>query len=413
MGPNDRNAPRSSHWSVLSRIFTVLAVATAVGCSDGTSGGAGGAGGQGSGGSGAGGTSASGGSGAGGTSASGGTTGSGGTSTSGGTTGTGGAGAGGVSSGGTIGTGGTTRTGTGGAGTGGATRGTGGATASGGTMAGTGGYTQIVTGPAGSTGTGGMSAGGATGTGGARPDGGPDGRPDGGNDTGSTTFNPCPAGTACKIMPLGDSITEGYGYRGTSSEPDNAGGYRIELFRQASTNNKNITFVGNLTNGPSTVDGKTFPTKHEGHGGWTISQIAGIADNSLSTNKPNIVLLKIGTNDVNGGGTSAAPNGLKNLIDQIAKDVPSALLVVSSIIPIENDGSNQNVKTYNATIPTTVNAAAAAGKHVIFVDSYAAFVADSSWKTKYMFDNLHPNDAGYALLGQKWYAAISSVLPAP
>jgi lysophospholipase L1-like esterase len=427
MGPKDRNSPHSSHWSVLSRIFAILAVAAAAGCSDNSSGSTSGSGGQGSGGSGVGGTSASGGSGAGGTSPSGGTTGTGGTVSSGGTTGSGGAGSGGASSGGTTGSGGTTRTtqdtggaGTGGAtspggatGTGGATRRTGGATGSGGNTTGTGG-TQGTGGATGGRATGGAtSPGGATGTGGAVADGGPDGRSDSGTDTGSTTFNPCPAGTACKILPLGDSITEGFGYRGTSSEPDNQGGYRIELFRQAVKNNKSITFVGSLTNGPSTVENVQFPTKHEGHGGWTISQIAGIADNTLSTNKPNIVLLKIGTNDVNGTGSSGAPNGLKNLIDQITKDLPSALLVVSSIIPITNDGTNDRVKTYNATIPTAVSAAAAAGKHVVFVDSYAAFVADSSWKTKYMGDNLHPNDTGYALLGQTWFAAISALLPAP
>jgi len=80
-------------------------------------------------------------------------------------------------------------------------------------------------------------------------------------------------------------------------------------------------------------------------------------------------------------------------------------------IPIKDDNTNQRVKTYNATIPTAVSEAAAAGKHVIFVDSYAAFVADANWKTKYMGDNLHPNEAGYVVLGQTWYAAIKDFLP--
>lgn len=406
MGANDRNPLRASEWSVLVRTLMVVMLGAAVGCGVdpaepiGT-----------------GGSTSSGGSESGGTIGSGGSAGSGGAAGSGGSEKTGGTQAmGGASSGGTTGSGGSEEAG-GAQGTGGATRaggrqGTGGGTASGGSMTGTGGYTQASTTEPRRTG-GATRAGGVIGTGGARPDGGGTGGTSGtGGGTGDT-FNPCPAGTACKIMPLGDSITEGFGYRGTSSEPDNQGGYRIELFRQAVTKNKNITFVGNLTNGPSTVDNKTFPKNHEGHGGWTISQIAGIADNRLSTYKPDIVLLKIGTNDVNGTGSSGAPNGLKNLIDQITKDVPSALLVVSSIIPITNDSTNQRVKTYNATIPTTVDAAAAAGKHVIFVDAYAAFVADASWKTKYMADSLHPNDPGYALLGQTWYAAISSVLPAP
>ena len=34
---------------------------------------------------------------------------------------------------------------------------------------------------------------------------------------------------------------------------------------------KNVTFVGTQTNGPTTVAGRTFPRRHEGHGGYTIA----------------------------------------------------------------------------------------------------------------------------------------------
>jgi lysophospholipase L1-like esterase len=413
---------------LLTQASMLLLFATAAACSsdDGGSPGAGGhvggGGATGTGGSqvGSGGSTGTGGSGAGGVQV-----GSGGSVAKGGDRGSGGSGAGGVSgSGGTAGGGGP---GTGGARMGGATGTSGGATGSGGSSAGQGGSSAAGDAGMGGSGTGGSAGrdgaagqggretggvgGQTTGAGGARPDGGSGGATGTGGGTG-TTFNPCTAGAACKIMPLGDSITEGFGTSSASGGPANQGGYRIELFRQTVKNAKNITFVGSLTNGPTTVESKTFPQKHEGHGGWTISQISGIADSTLSTNKPDIVLLKIGTNDVNGTGASSAPTGLKNLITQITKDVPNALLLVSSIIPIKDDNTNQKVKTYNATIPTAVSDAAAAGKHVVFVDSYAAFLADSSWKTKYMSDNLHPNDTGYALLGQTWYAAISSVLPA-
>lgn len=56
-------------------------------------------------------------------------------------------------------------------------------------------------------------------------------------------------------------------------------------------------------------------------------------------------------------------------------------------------------------------ARAAAGKHVIFLDAYNSFVRDTNWKTKLMYDNLHPNDAGYVALGRMWYGAIKGVLP--
>jgi hypothetical protein len=48
----------------------------------------------------------------------------------------------------------------------------------------------------------------------------------------------------------------------------------------------------------------------------------------------------------------------------------------------------------------------AAGKHVIGVDMYAAFTSNPDYATAYMVDALHPNPAGYALLGQTWYTTI-------
>ena len=66
-------------------------------------------------------------------------------------------------------------------------------------------------------------------------------------------------------MPLGDSITDGFG---------TPGGYRIELFRKTLTAGQHITFVGRNVNGPATVtDGATttpFPQRHEGYSGYTI-----------------------------------------------------------------------------------------------------------------------------------------------
>jgi lysophospholipase L1-like esterase len=223
-----------------------------------------------------------------------------------------------------------------------------------------------------------------------------------------SAFMPCPTtpGSACNVMPLGDSITEG-----CCRAP--MGGYRIELFRQALANAKNITFVGSLSNGPSAVDGRPFPTKHEGHGGWRISQIAGIADKVISDSAPHIVLLKIGTNDINGNDeVTNASNRLASLIDQITKDAPAALVVVSAIIPTANDATNQRVQDYNSAIHDKATAAATTGKHVLFVDNYQAFASSANYKTALMADNLHPNDAGYAVLGKSFYQAIEGMLPA-
>jgi lysophospholipase L1-like esterase len=258
-------------------------------------------------------------------------------------------------------------------------------------------------------GAGGLS----TGSGGAPSDGGvSDGTRDGTSD-GGPAYAPCPAtaGTACTILPLGDSITEG-----CCTAPE--GGYRIELFHQAVLNGKNLTFVGTLLNGPATVQNRTFPMRHEGHGGFTIAgggvgPLAGsVTDTAISTYHPNIVLLMIGTNDINGNiDVANAPQRLGQLIDEITTDAPAALVVVATIIPIAVPNADQRTRAYNAAIPGLVSARASAGKHVVLLDNYAAFSKDPNYQTTLKADGLHPNDAGYVVLGQSFYGAIAALLP--
>jgi lysophospholipase L1-like esterase len=230
---------------------------------------------------------------------------------------------------------------------------------------------------------------------------------------GAAGFAPCPTtpDTPCAVLPLGDSITEGYGSSG--------GGYRVELFRQALQGDKRLTFVGTLQNGPNDVEGQAFPKRHQGHGGFTIdssgnhSGISGsITQTALDTFHPHVVLLMIGTNDINGNiDVGNAPTRLGKLIDDITTGAPSALVVVATIIPVANEGTNQKVEAYNAALPAVVNARASAGKHVVLLDNYAAFAKTASYASTLMGDYLHPNDAGYAVLGRAFYDLIGPLLP--
>ena len=275
--------------------------------------------------------------------------------------------------------------GSGGAATGGVGGGSGGALASGGAASG------------GAPSSGGASSGGAS----------------SGGSGGTEAFTPCPpAGSPCVILPLGDSITEGFASSG--------GGYRVELFRQALEQDKSITFVGAANpNGPSEVDGTPFPRNHEGHGGFTIDTDSGhsgisgsITNDALDDFSPHIVLLMIGTNDINGNVDVAnAPQRLGNLIDDITERSPDTLVVVASVAPVKDDGTNAKMVQYNMGVEQVASERAADGAHVIFVDNYAAIHDVADWKNALMADNLHPNDAGYDAFGQSFFDAISSYLP--
>ena len=331
----------------------------------------------------------------------GGTTGSAGTSGGAGTTGAAGnsgvAGSlGGAGSTGTAGAGGSTgAAGTGGngstgsAGTGGSTgeAGRGGASGggSGGSSAGRGGNGG---GGAGRGGTGG----GAAGRGGAS----------GGNSGGgSSGYNPCPTdGSPCKILPIGDSITFGINQEGS---------YRIELFHKAVQAMQKITYTGTLQNGPTTVDGMTFPRRYEATSGITINGISTQITNNKTLNMPSdIMTVHIGTNDMYMNTSSAnptdAPANLGKLLDKLIAAQPNALIVVAKIIPLQLGASA--VTTFNNAIPGVVQTRVAAGAHIIIVDLNTGFPPSGMSS-----DNVHPNTSGYAWMGDKIYDAIGTLFP--
>ena len=270
---------------------------------------------------------------------------------------------------------------------------TGGVTAVGGAQSGAGGATVSRGGSAG-TGTGGGNAGVSSA---------------GAAAGGSDSYHPCPSnGSACKIMPFGDSITDGFG---------TIGSYRLELFRLAHQAGKNITFVGTGMNGPPLVDGVAFPPNHEGHSGFTIdntpsrSGISPLVVTVMPQFTPHIVTLMIGTNDaIDSYDLANAPNRLGALIDSIFAKLPNVLLVVAQIIPSQDDALNGRIQTYNAAIPALIKTRADAGKHLLLVDMYAPFAAVANYKTLLLKDTWHPNAAGDVILGARWYSVLTSSL---
>ena len=231
-------------------------------------------------------------------------------------------------------------------------------------------------------------------------------RPDGS----PSSYNPCPpAGMPCRILPFGDSITDGAGSSG--------GGYRVPLFRMSLAAKQAITFVGSASNGPAMVDGAVFPRLHEGHSGFTIDPgggragISPLVDRVMAAQKPHIVLLMIGTNDIDIKlDVANAPARLAAMLDKIAAAAPEALIVLAQMVPTGNDTTNGRVRDYNNAMPDLVGTRAAAGKHVILVDMYGAFTANVAYKTALMSDGLHPKDAGYLVMADVWYQAIGALL---
>ncbi|ACU37022.1 ricin-type beta-trefoil lectin domain protein [Actinosynnema mirum] len=194
-----------------------------------------------------------------------------------------------------------------------------------------------------------------------------------------------------RVMPLGDSITEG------TQVP---GGYRIGLWQRFVSGGHRVDFVGSQFNGPASLGDHD----HQGHPGWRIDQIDANVATWLRNTTPRSVLLHIGTNDVlQNWNVASAPSRLSALIDRITSTAPNADVLVATIIPIANAGQDAAARTFNAAIPGIVRSKADAGKRVHLVDMRSALT------TADLVDGVHPTAGGYDKMAATWHNALRAI----
>src|SRR5690606_30723003 len=100
---------------------------------------------------------------------------------------------------------------------------------------------------------------------------------------------------------------------------------------------------------------------------------------------------------------------LGSLLDDIFSKDDHVLVVVAQIIPSRDARLNELVATYNDAVAAQVDTRREAGKHVLLADMESAFLADPNYRTSLLADGLHPNESGYALLGQTWYGVVGEL----
>ncbi|WNV86443.1 ricin-type beta-trefoil lectin domain protein [Umezawaea sp. Da 62-37] len=191
-----------------------------------------------------------------------------------------------------------------------------------------------------------------------------------------------------RVMPLGDSITDGYNV---------PGGYRINLWQRMAAAGQTVDFVGSGVNGPAALGDHD----HEGHSGWRIDQLDANIVGWLANSNPRTVLLHIGTNDMNQNYDIAnAPARLSALIDKIRANAPQVELFVAQITPESDATQESRVQAFNATVPGIVSQK---GAKTHLVDMHSAIT------TADLADGVHPNQAGYDKMGARWFSALQSV----
>jgi hypothetical protein len=96
-----------------------------------------------------------------------------------------------------------------------------------------------------------------------------------------------------------------------------------------------------------------------------------------------------------------APTRLGNLIDTVLATCPDALVIVAEIIQSGTAATEANIVQFNAAIPGVVAERVANGSKVLVVDMFTNLIYPDDYA-----DDLHPNDAGYVIMGNVWYEAM-------
>lgn len=84
--------------------------------------------------------------------------------------------------------------------------------------------------------------------------------------------------------------------------------------------------------------------------------------------------------------------------------------IVAQLVPSRNTAGEARVQDYNAATPSLIQERAEKGLHIIGVDMHSAITANDKWKTEYYNDDLHPKEAGFDVMANVWWEAISKYL---
>ena len=213
-----------------------------------------------------------------------------------------------------------------------------------------------------------------------------------------------------RIMPLGDSITDGFNV---------VGGYRTPLWKTLEQNGytDNIEFVG------QNWGGEVAP-RHSGYSGYAIADIPnqrmGIYNfiDWLMTEYPaDVVMLQIGTNDIlSSYELDGMGDRLELLVDSVLNYIPEGGMLFLATIPYMDadvttytdaytvEEMDKAVDDYNAQVKALAEKKIAEGKPVTLSDNNAVLTKAD------LADGVHPSEEGYAKLGAHWYEMLKPYL---
>lgn len=199
-----------------------------------------------------------------------------------------------------------------------------------------------------------------------------------------------------RILPLGDSITQG-----GNEKPS----YRRALWFMLERAGYNVDFIGSQrdfhdeTPPDSLLD---FDLDHEGHWGWETNQIADALPDWLDLYTADIALVHLGTNDFDRG--EAIPDTLKDLEAVLAllrRDNPEITILLAEIIPMRF----KSTRGFNEALRHWASDRSTASSKLMMVNQFTGY-----YPLLYNYDKYHANSMGEKRIARRWFDAIQTVV---
>ncbi|WP_414664424.1 SGNH/GDSL hydrolase family protein [Horticoccus sp. 23ND18S-11] len=199
------------------------------------------------------------------------------------------------------------------------------------------------------------------------------------------------AADAWRIMPVGDSITEGgktfSHYRPLLADKLRAAGFAVE-------------FVGSRG---------TPPLRHEGYGGKTIEFVAATVPAHFARTPAEIVLVHGGHNHfVEEKPVPGIVAATERLIAALRAINPRVIVLVAQVIPSGKLPKYAYIPDLNAELARLTARLHTAAQPVVLVDQASSF----DWRSDTVADLVHPNAAGAEKMAQRWFEALRPILAA-
>ncbi|KAF2830002.1 SGNH hydrolase [Ophiobolus disseminans] len=205
-----------------------------------------------------------------------------------------------------------------------------------------------------------------------------------------------------RIMPLGASITQGFdaGLAETLQC-----GYRKPLRDELRYRGYEVNMVG------SRVHGNFSDLQHEGWPGYEIEGVASKMLTVMTTQKPNLVLMLLGSNDCfhakrdgNLGYARSAKDRMNAMLEKIYDLSPGVTVILATLPPTTDPANEPYIQAANAGYRELVSDLQGKSRNIELAEMYTDWFEPGDRS-----DSIHFNDAGYAKMAAIFADAFNRV----